>query len=110
MKKVDSERMAYLTNPRPDLAEDAELWARLLLKAYPVDNDAPDGLYWTLHGFRCNGAHLRLGRGTLVLEAGEMSEEEYMRLRTQWLLPHAAQLRQMLADLAVPAMGEGKVA
>lgn len=97
MRRVSSEEMAYLTNPRPDLVEDADLWARLLLKAYPIDGNNPHGLFWALHGLRCCGARLRVGATSLILERGEMAEDEYARLRAQYLVPRAGQLKRLLA-------------
>jgi len=102
--------MQYLVNPRPDL-EGADLWARLLLKAYPYDGGNPEGLFWVLHGLRCCGARLCVGKSSLLLSRGELDEDEYARLRAKYLVPHAAQLRQMLAELATTlAIELGKTA
>lgn len=43
------------TDPRPDLAEDAVLWAALLALAYDMDGDDPAGLCGALNGLRCYG-------------------------------------------------------
>ena len=92
--------MQYLVGPRPDLASDADLWARLLLKAYPLDGHDPSGLFWALHGLRCCGARLRVGATSLILERGEIAEDEYARLRAQHLVPHAGTLKRLLAEVA----------
>ncbi len=94
--------VAHLVNPRPDLAEDAELWARLLLKAWPIDNADPDGLFWALHGLRCLGAQLVMLQGTAKLQPGEIPAEQYAADRARYLVPHAAELRRLLAEIAMP--------
>lgn len=49
-----------ISDPRPDLTSDAELWCRLLRTAHHVDVN----LAGTLHGFRCCGAEIvRAARG-----------------------------------------------
>lgn len=111
MRHKSREEMQYLVNPRPDLTEGADLWARLLLKAYPLDGDNPKGLFWALHGLRCLGASLRVGKSTLLLGRGQIEEAEYARLRAQYLVPHAAALTRLLAELASTlALEMGKTA
>ncbi len=99
MKHLNNESVAALINPRPDLIEDADLWARLLLKAYPIDGEDPEGLFWILHGLRCVGARLRLGATTAVLEPGEISAEAYAAYKAQYLEPHRPKLLQLLREV-----------
>lgn len=91
------------TDPRPDIAADSELWRALLCSAYLVAGRDPRGLFMILHGFRCCGAGLRLGRTTVILEPGEIPPAEYAGMRRRWLEPHAKQLRELLAAAAVRA-------
>lgn len=85
-------------DPRPDLAEDADLWRRLLFAAY-VEGHDPDSLFWILQGLRCYGAALRLGKATAILGPGEIDPAEYGQWRGQYLEPHSGELRRLLAEL-----------
>jgi hypothetical protein len=107
VQKPSDEEVRQFVNPRPDLTEDAELWARLLLKAYAEDGQIKNGLAWNLHGFRCMGAHLRLGAKTVILERGEISEAEYQAWKAQWLEPFRERLVRILAELFVATKREG---
>lgn len=110
MKKISDAEVQHMMNPRPDLTEDVDLWARLLLKAYALDGQIRNGLFWTLHGFRCLGAHLRMGKSSAILEKGEISEQEYAALKAKWLEPFREQLIKLLAELAVAVPGQGMAA
>jgi hypothetical protein len=101
----------WALNPRPDLAEDADLWRRLLAAA--ALSDRP-GVYGALHGVRCCGARLVAnGAGYRITgpapddgplsyrepdpETGEIGTWESDR--EGWLLPHRAAITVLLRSL-----------
>ena len=90
-----------VTDPRPDLAEDSALWVRFLELAGEKDKQ----LAWTLHGFRCQGTRIVLGRSGYVLRPeldpikGWNSQQEYERMRDKWLKPHIEKIAQLLKKL-----------
>lgn len=92
-------RAYWTTDPRPDLRADSDSWRRLLALAYDLDGDAPQGVFGVLHGLRCCGLQLTVERGRARLAAGEMGEGEYRALRDEWLVPHEARVRGLLAAL-----------
>ncbi len=51
------------TDPRPDLAEDSNLWSKFLESCWNVNPD----LYVTVHGFRCCGVKLVKGKESYIL-------------------------------------------
>ncbi|MCP1306435.1 hypothetical protein [Paenibacillus tyrfis] len=61
-------------DPRPDLTEDAHLWAHLLLMALDKDKEGGrvygevDTLCGVLNSFRCAGTRLRAGKSIWVLK------------------------------------------
>ncbi len=94
----DVEHLGWVTDPRwHDLPEDAHLWLGLLAAARVLDGDAPHGLFGALHGFRCLGARLQNSHTGLRLRPGEISKDEYLALRAEYLLPHVKPLRKLLA-------------
>ena len=95
---ADVEDLGPIADPRwHDLPEDAHLWLGLLATAYEHDGDAADGLFGAIHGLRCLGARLHRTRAGLRIAPGELSRNEYARLREMYLLPHAGILRRLLA-------------
>jgi hypothetical protein len=107
----DAPPEGWLTDPRPDLAEDSLFWRRLLLAAFATDGERADGLFGALHGARCCGARLeRSGRGFRLTapvdgdgpvsylepapETGELST--WADDRRGWLLPHREVLTGLL--------------
>lgn len=96
-------RREHMTaDPRPDLAQDHYLWMRLLNMVYVKDGLVVDGLTGALHGLRCCGAVLIRGEdGYLRLAPGEIAAAEYATLRTQYLVPHAAELVALLKALSL---------
>jgi hypothetical protein len=105
----------WALNPRPDLADDADLWRRLLAAA--ALNDDPD-IYGVLHGVRCCGARLvKSGAGYRITppaaedgplsyhlpdpETGEIGSWETDR--REWLLPRRAVLTTLLRQLRAEA-------
>lgn len=92
-------------DPRPDIDNDSELWVTLLVEADKMDPK----LWGALLGFRCIGARLLPVEGSdaYVLrphidpsgDCGFRSEQEYGDERARWLIPHAAQLRLLLANV-----------
>ena len=86
-------------DPRPDLAADSDLWARLLAMAYDLDGDLPGGLFGALHGMRCCGAGLVLVNGRCKLVPGEMLKADYEADRARYLVEHKAALVELLARL-----------
>ena len=67
---------------RPDLEEDAPLWA-IVFRCAERYGSAEDStrLGWLLSGMRSLGARLVVGTTTLRLTRGEMSEAEYATAR-----------------------------
>lgn len=87
-------------DPRPDLSRDSKMWDHLLMLVRATENTAaPDSLFGALHGLRCLGARLVVRGGRVRLSAGEIDDEEYERLRAQWLAPHHEKLIRMLDNL-----------
>jgi hypothetical protein len=85
-------------DPRPDLAGDSEMWARLLRGAAEIDFDDPNGLFGALYGIRCCGATLEAtARGWRIVRPEDMGTWEWEDLREQWLMPHRAALTALLA-------------
>ena len=90
-----------LTDPRPDLAEDSELWTRFLQLA----EDENKKLTGILHGFRCQGTRIVLGRSGYVLRPeldpskGWKNRQEYEKERDKWLKPHIEKIAQLLKKL-----------
>ena len=96
---MGEDRQDWLTSdPRPDLDEDAGLWAILLGLAYDVDGEDPGGLAAALNGFRCMGARLELRNGSARLTAGAMATYDVDRDR--WLVPHRRTLSALLRRVA----------
>ena len=84
-------------DPRPDLAGDSQMWARLLHEAAEIDFDDPYGLFGALYGVRCCGARLEgTARGWRLVRPEEMGTWEWEDLRDQWLMPHRAALTALL--------------
>ena len=90
-----------ITDPRPDLIEDSELWTRLLELASERDKD----LAGTLHGFRCQGTRLKRGRTSYVLRPdidpvrAWPSQAEYEKERDKWLKPYTKEIAVLLKSL-----------
>ena len=88
-------------DPRPDLPEDSELWARLLKLAARENSD----LVAILHAFRCLGTRIRQGRSGYVLRPDVApiwawpSREEYEEERDRWLKPHRREITSLLKRL-----------
>jgi hypothetical protein len=98
LSPADVEHLGWVADPRwHDLPEDTHLWLGLLAAARTLDGDAPLGLFGALHGLRCLGARLHPTRTGVRLRAGEMRWDEYLALREEYLMPHAATLRRLLA-------------
>lgn len=70
-----------VTDPRPDLAEDSELWTRLLALAGRTE------LGGALHGFRCQGARLTVSMTGAHIEPGDgwESRRAFDADRRKWL-------------------------
>ncbi|MCM3272588.1 hypothetical protein [Paenibacillus elgii] len=102
-------------DPRPDLTEDAQLWADLLLMALDKDKEAgrvygeDDNTFCgVLNGFRCNGTQLLPGKmkdepiWTLHPEIGHSgweSKTEYDDFKKRYLEPYGRELIQLLREL-----------
>jgi hypothetical protein len=83
-------------DPRPDLTDDADLWADLLevshLHGEPGNRS---GLHGALLGARCIGARLSIDGDTLRLAAGE-DASAYAEVRERHLRPHRRNLVALL--------------
>jgi len=92
-----------LADPRPDLKEDSALWDRFLKFANMED----ENLAGTLHGFRCMGTRIKIGRNGYVLRpdvdpSGDKAwetKEQYEEARDKWLRPHARKIAKLLQKL-----------
>lgn len=84
------------SDPRGDLFIDSDYWRWLLEAAYKISGDDTEGLFWALEATRCLGASLTIVDGKARIRRGEMSEEEYERVRRDWLMPRMAELRPLL--------------
>ena len=95
----------YLRDPRPDLAG-GDAYRRLLAYAWLLDGPDPGGLFAALHGLRCLGttAEADPERGAR-LRRGEVPAEEYAALRARYLVPHAGELRRLLAEMESSCRG-----
>lgn len=90
-------------DPRPDLAEDAELWAKLLEIAFAENYE----LAYTLHGFRCYGTRIKKINDRYVLRpdidseglSAWPSQKEYEEAREKWLRPHVNEIAEWLQRL-----------
>ena len=92
-------------DPRPHLGaahRDAVWWSVLLALAAEVHGeDAPGGVYGTLHGVRCLGAALaRAPTGALRIVAGAVPAPEWRAARSAWLAPHRAAVLELLRAVA----------
>jgi hypothetical protein len=105
LSPADVDYLEPVADPRQvDLPEDTESWLGLLTRAHALDGDEPQGLFGALHGLRCCGSRLHTTRGGMRLGPGEMSRDQYRVLRDEYLVPHAGELRRLLAF--PPATGE----
>lgn len=89
----------YYYDPRPDLAEDHELWIRILTEAYWYCQGMPslEQLYGSLHGLRCGGARVQETQaGNLKLLPGEWHGDEWKRVTAQYLGPHKEDVKTIL--------------
>ena len=83
---------------RPDLEEDAPLWA-IVFRCAERYGSAEDStrLGWLLSGMRSLGARLVIGTTTLRLTRGEMSEAEYATARP-YLVADAVHVRRIFIE------------
>lgn len=89
--EVNSEIKNAFFDPRPDLGDGNEsiLWSELFAHAQSINND----LFYTLHGFRCQGTRLVPGTGggwVMRPEIGDEnweSKEEYDTWKKKYLEP-----------------------
>ncbi|GEA17767.1 hypothetical protein [Moorella sp. E306M] len=89
----------YWHDPRPDLAEDHELWIRVLTEAYWYCQGDPklEQLYSTLHGIRCGGARVQeMPTGNLKLLPGEWKEDEWRQVTAKYLGPYKEEVKAIL--------------
>ena len=90
-----------IQDPRPDLAEDSELW-KVLLNMAQEQNPMLAGV---LHGFRCLGTRIRQAKNGYILRPeidpvfAWPSQEEYEKERDRWLKPHTKEIAALLKRL-----------
>lgn len=97
-------------DPRPDLVGDRCRWWLLLQAAYRLDGDLPEGVFAALVRLRICGGRLEIAgpanwslqpEGPLpdwrLVQGAELSDEEYQRFRSTYLLPHKATLTRLLS-------------
>jgi hypothetical protein len=92
------------SDPRPDLAEDSELWLWLLVEADTISGK----LFEVLHGFRCGGARIRQGKTGYIIrpeldQTGKTSiwktQRDYEKERDRWLRPFIKEISVLLKNL-----------
>lgn len=96
-------RTLRLPDPRPDLAEDSELWQELLgicHRRYGQNTE----LFEILRGMRCCGLRIKQGQTGYVLrpeigDHGFMDMAEYETMRDKYLVPYKQQIAEMLIIL-----------
>lgn len=89
----------YYYDPRPDLAEDHEIWVRILTEAYWYcqGNSRLEQLYGSLHGLRCGGARVQeMQAGNLKLLPGEWKEGEWKQVTAKYLGPYKEDVKMIL--------------
>ncbi len=98
---------AHPFDPRLDLTGDHVRWVALLTAAWNVDGADPLGVYGALYGMRCCGAQL-VSEGQpgacapggwtrwRLLPGAELTQTEWLALRTKWLVPHQDVLTRLL--------------
>lgn len=108
------------SDPRPDLAEDSELWLWLLVEADTISGK----LFEVLHGFRCGGARIRQNTaGAYVIRpeldpTGEISiwrtRRDYEKERDIWLKPFIKEISVLLKimpkDVGITDVIDGRAA
>lgn len=91
----------FTTDPRPDLAEDHDLWQRLLPLAYEEDGEATHGAFGALHGLRCCGGRLLPKEGGGYKLAGDPGEKDaWPGIKQRFLLPKREVMAKLLQQLA----------
>ena len=89
-----------LSDPRPDLHVDHDLW-QVTLQSVCEREGGASALSWALNGLRCLGVQIvSQQRGALRLASGEMDGEEFQRACQRYRLPHLLELRAALRDAA----------
>ena len=86
-------------DPRPELTDDSETWAKLLSAAYLLDESDMDGAYGALLGIRCLGAQIARNGGGWAIQRGEIPEAEYQAIRAKYLLPVKDRITGLLGRL-----------
>jgi hypothetical protein len=95
------DRERWTRDPRAsDLPEDSILWEFLLQASYDFDAGSDPGLFGSLHGMRCLGARLEHALWGIRLVPGHISRGQYGSLRQRYLMPWAAVLEALLAELS----------
>lgn len=95
-------------DPRPDLTLDHRVWQELLNAAFVRDGNDPWGVFASLHGLRCCGAALEPAKVGVQLVHGELSDEEYVSLRKQWLLPQRTLFANLLKGVGTRQKTKGR--
>lgn len=98
---------AFRGDPRPDLADDAARWSRLLSLAWARDGSDRCGVFGSLLGMRCLGVELVAADRTMRLQARKdapgdpprwVTPEQYRDERSRWLDPHREAVIGLLAE------------
>lgn len=98
-----------ISDPRPDLADDTQLWTQVFVLAMALDCKAKrksNPLFGALHGMRCAGTRLvksektgRLVFRPLVGSGGWGSEADYKEAAAKYLRPFDRDMKQLLEQL-----------
>ncbi|MBV6417399.1 MAG: hypothetical protein CMLOHMNK_02061 [Steroidobacteraceae bacterium] len=90
----------FTADPRPDLADDHNLWQRLLPLAYEEDGEATHGAFGALHGLRCAGGRLQAKpEGGLVLAGDPAEPDAWRTAKRDFLAPHKEVIAKLLSQL-----------
>lgn len=99
-KSIWPHEIPYHVEPRPDLTEDTKVWQVLLHNALQLDEPERE-VYGLLHGIRCIGGHIEVekkGRERKIkLTRGEIPENEWAEIKTNWLSKQVEGLRNILS-------------
>lgn len=80
-------RTEWITDPRPDLADDSVAWEYILASAYDAETQ-PHALFGCLHGVRCLGARLQVADGSLRIIPPDGEEPSYQEARAVFMEHH----------------------
>lgn len=100
-RPTSAEYRRWASDPRPDLIADSEDWRRLLTDAFVESGSEIRGEFAALHFARCSGAGLVANGSRVRLVPGELTDAEYIDLRSEVLVPNKDAITALLAGLSM---------